>query len=70
MIWPRLKEDPRNQYVTLSTTLVQIDPANLSPVHRKRESADAMPPQRGQQNEDLLNVLIDINSNKRLRLIC
>lgn len=47
-----------------------LDPANLSSVHGQTESADAMHPQGGQQNEDLLNVLIDINSNKSLPLIC
>lgn len=42
----------------------------ISHLSTERESADAMHPQRGQQNEDLLNVLIDINSNKKLQLIC
>ena len=42
----------------------------ISHLSTQGESADATHPQRGQQNEDLLNVLIDINSNKRLQLIC
>lgn len=42
----------------------------ISHLSTERENLlDAMR-QRGQQNEDLLNVLIDINSNKRLQLTC